>query len=273
LLLGLTDKLAATRTTFEFRFGTFVDTSLRPWPFGYLDLYLHGIMDPDELAIWRAVLQPGDVVVDGGANMGYWTLVASRLVGPTGLVVAYEPVPEVCDRLHRNLEASHVENVSAHCAGLWDSNTSLDFQTYEHDPVGIQSSIGHRTNLAQNSELTCPVVALDFEITLQNRSPALIKLDIEGAELKALHGARRLLSQPTRPVVTFEWNVEMAGYLDSTPDAILEFLSSLRYAFFQASKEGLKPFVPRTDCPGRTPMVWCLAPEHVARFAFLMAKT
>ncbi len=270
LLLGLADKLAATRTTFEFRFGTFVDTSLNPWPFGYLDLYLHGVMDADELAIWQTILQPGDVVVDGGANMGYWTLVASHLVGPAGLVMAYEPVPDVCDRLRRNLAASHADNVSANCVGLWDSNTSITFKTYEHDPAGIQSSIGHRTNLAQRSELTCPVVALDSEVALRNRSPALIKLDIEGAELKALQGARRLLSEPARPVLTFEWNVEMAGYLDSTPGDILEFLSSLGYAFFRAGKEGLKPLIPREDCPEWTPMIWCLAPQHVTRFASLM---
>jgi hypothetical protein len=87
------------RASFGFRYGRFVDAPIASWPKGYRDLFLYGLSDILELAMWHRVLKAGMTVVDGGANWGYWTLVGARLVGRTGQVHAFEPVPDTARAL------------------------------------------------------------------------------------------------------------------------------------------------------------------------------
>lgn len=65
--------------SFRFRYGVFMNTPLGPWPHGYRELFIFGVVERVEVEMWRRVLRNGDTVVDGGANYGYWTLVASAL--------------------------------------------------------------------------------------------------------------------------------------------------------------------------------------------------
>ena len=100
--------------TFAFDYGTFVDTPLAAWPNGYRELLLHGSMDHKELAVWRSLIRPGDAVVDGGANYGYWTLVASKLTGAQGRVFSFEANPTTSKRLSANVAASNYGNVDVY---------------------------------------------------------------------------------------------------------------------------------------------------------------
>lgn len=70
-------------------------------------------------------LKPGDVFVDVGANIGYFSLLASKLVGPGGRVVAIEASPEVFDLLRRNLELNKAHNVRAVNVAISDREGSL----------------------------------------------------------------------------------------------------------------------------------------------------
>lgn len=265
MLQGLEPVLQQTRASFDFSFGRLVDTSLRPWPYGYLDIYLHGVFEPGEVAIWRAVLQPGDTVVDGGANIGYWTLVGSHLVGAQGLVLAYEPSTDTRARLQANLDASRAANVTVRPCGLWKAAAQLDLHVHTDDPMGIQSSFGLRADLPAVATVSAPLVALDDEPLLKDRFPALLKLDVEGAELRALQGARRLLADSRRPVITFEWNPTTAAALGCAAPDILTYLAGFGYSFHLAHGSRLVPFEPRPDDPDWTPMVWCLDARQIAR--------
>ena len=133
MLRGLEPVLQQARASFDFRFGRLVDASLRPWPHGYLDLYLHGVFESGEVALWQAVLRPGDAVVDGGANIGYWSLVASRLVGARGLVLAYEPSPETQARLQANLLDLPLRRDEAALAGFLDGAPGKISMLYRRD--------------------------------------------------------------------------------------------------------------------------------------------
>lgn len=108
------------RATVSRRYGTFVDAPIGKWPAGYADLFVHGDCETAEVRIWKSMLRPGDVVVDGGANLGFWSMIGSRLFGADRLALAFEPHPMTFRELGRNLAASRILNVLTFDCGLWD---------------------------------------------------------------------------------------------------------------------------------------------------------
>ena len=75
------------------------------------DVILHGVHDPTETALVRKEIKRGDVVLDVGANVGYYTLIFAECVGETGKVFAFEPDPTNFALLKKNIEANGVKNV------------------------------------------------------------------------------------------------------------------------------------------------------------------
>ena len=250
------------RASFSFRFGRFVDVPIAPWPWGYRELFLTGIMDKHEVAIWKRVLRNGDTAIDGGANFGYWSLVAARLVGKSGRVHAFEPVPATFRKLQQNLSASGAQNIITHLAALADYDGKLMINVFKDDPISTQSSLAPRVDMQFLEKVTCDVVTLDS--VLGESSLRLIKLDIEGGELGALHGAEKILGRTEKPVVTFEWNRRTARSFGYTPEDTQRFLEGYGYAIFIGRAGKLVPFVePKRDNPDEwIPMLWALTKEH-----------
>src|SRR5438477_350124 len=91
--------------------------------------------------VFRQLLQAGDTVIDVGANWGLHTLYFSRLVGPTGLVVAIEPFPPVCRELKWHVQANHCSNVKTHEIALSDGDGSALFTTGESAYTGSLTPI------------------------------------------------------------------------------------------------------------------------------------
>jgi FkbM family methyltransferase len=138
-------------------------------------------------------IREGDVVVDGGAYLGHFTVYAAKRVGNTGRVVAFEPDPYVYQMLVRNVALNGLTNVITLNKGLWSHDTDLSF-----DSRGNASQIVIEDDRAKTLVRKIPVAGLDAEMQRLN-VPAvnLIKMDIEGAELEAVEGARRLMEQPS----------------------------------------------------------------------------
>ena len=137
-------------------------------------------------------IKEGDIVVDAGAYLGHFTVYAAQRAGPTGKVVAFEPDPFVFQMLRRNIQLNNLTNVIAINKGVWSEDTELAF-----DSRGNASQIV--TDEARSKSLVrrIPVVSLDSELQRLGLPRAdLIKMDIEGAELRAVHGARRLMARP-----------------------------------------------------------------------------
>ena len=177
-----------------FRFGTFIRASTAPWPRGYRDLFLFGVMDEAELPVWRALLNPGDCVIDGGANWGYYTCVAASLVGCRGRVLAIEPTPSAADALWVNVAASRYENVTLIREALGDSEGCVTLHVAINDPVGGKTSIAAHDGEQWRDNIQCKTATIDALVRLHGLNPAVIKLDVEGSELAALRGARSTLA-------------------------------------------------------------------------------
>jgi FkbM family methyltransferase len=144
----------------------------------------------------REVLKPGDTVFDLGANAGWIAMVMSRLVGPTGRVIAFEPGPVVSD-LATNLNEQR-------CVNTYIENAGITAETgYANFVVTDDSQSGSIARDERGTRITVKTWALSDYCLTHNIYPSVIKMDIEGSERDAIFGATDLISS-THPLIIFE---------------------------------------------------------------------
>jgi FkbM family methyltransferase len=155
--------------------------------------YMDGGHEPWIQELLTSELQPGDCYFDVGAHTGFFAMIAARVVGPTGCVVAFEADPENAALLTVNVERNALQQVKIVQAAVWSRAGEV---TFERGPAESNRMQGHisESSSAQGAGITVPTVSLD-EMVFEGgmAAPKLVKIDIEGAEWGALQGARRLL--------------------------------------------------------------------------------
>jgi FkbM family methyltransferase len=157
---------------------------------------------PLQLLLESALL-PGDRVVDVGGNIGMVTLLAARRVGPGGRVDTFEPNPKCIARIRSALRLNKIDWVTIHPMGLSNEVTELELSiTHDHSGVGTFAPIGDVQG-APVERFKLKVVRGD-ELLLSRAQPIkLMKIDVEGFEVKALQGLTQTL-QRDRPLVVLE---------------------------------------------------------------------
>jgi FkbM family methyltransferase len=145
----------------------------------------------------------GDVVVDAGAWTGHFTLVAARMVGKRGKVIAIEPQKLMCERLEDRMRRLGMNNVTVVNSALFDRTSKL-VVPYRNDPgFNVFSA-------AREAEVTETVVLRtldDILDSLKIDQVDFVKMDIEGAEIEALHGMQHTLSsmRPFVAIASYHW--------------------------------------------------------------------
>jgi FkbM family methyltransferase len=163
-------------------------------------------------ALIRSV-RAGDVVWDVGANIGYLALVAARIVGPAGRVVAIEPDAQCAAAIRRNAQLNDLAGVEVvEAAAARDSGTA-DLVVVRDRLWTRLASVGDHHESEQRVEVR--TVALD---DLDGPAPTLVKIDVEGAELDVLAGMSRLLRMQ-RPIVVCEMHGLNAEFCAAMRDA------------------------------------------------------
>jgi len=156
-------------------------------------LWLFGVWEPHLTAWMRSRLAPGDLVVDAGAHTGYFTLLASRLVGHAGRVVAIEPSPDFHQALTTNITANGCGNIRTVHAAVSDAPRRLTFYLERATNLGGTTAVRPRTVAASFEADAAPLPAL---LTTEELSAArLIKIDVEGGEAAAIRGLAPALSR------------------------------------------------------------------------------
>jgi FkbM family methyltransferase len=165
----------------------------------------------------------GMTVVDVGANLGYYSLLASRLVGPSGRVVALEPNSENCRLLLSSLRLNDITNVqllpvAADTATGW---------AYYSTHVGSNGGLIEDGELLSHPGTIVPTFRLD---ELVEGPVGFLKMDVEGAEGRVVRGATRIIERD-RPIVTTELKDEMLRRVSGTTVAdYLGYFEKLGYA-------------------------------------------
>lgn len=187
----------------------------------YLNLY-----ERKETALVKNYLKPGMTFIDVGANIGYYTLLSSSLVGREGVVLAFEPSPYAFDILCKTIKNNNINQARAIQAGLSDSKG--DLQLYlpkisgNHTPSMIANEGG--------SPIKVPVLTLD-EFLTENKIDHvdLMKVDVEGFEPNILKGAESYIRQGKVSAILCELNNFWLECNNSSSIHLHETLKELGY--------------------------------------------
>ncbi len=191
-------------------------------------------------------LREGDIVVDGGANFGWYTMLASFLVGEAGQVHAFEPTPRTFEALQKN--AHQKRNVFPNQVALHNHSGTVSFfdhgRKYEvHNQIPMTEALRHAAEAqAKNPNmrvLTVPAITIDAYCQTHGIVPKLIKLDLEGGEPEAIEGATETLKH--HPIVV----TEMLGKnrRDARTNKMLQTMQGLGYRpFVLDAVWGLSPY-------------------------------
>ncbi len=200
--------------------------------FIYRFLFFYGIHELDVDWICRRILRPGDIFVDIGACFGYHTISSALRVGSVGQVYALEPQPEMFARLEENLARNNLSNVKAHHLALSDQTEKLKLHRFADLGIGHTSISSQGRDVSQI--ISTEAITLDDYLERRGvRKATVIKLDVEGAELKILRGATTLLSGSAPPMWIVEINDETANACGYHPRELLTLLAQHGYKFFR----------------------------------------
>lgn len=198
-----------------------------------LELAVHGIYEPVETELLKRTLKPGQTFVDVGANIGYYTLLAARLVGPKGKVYAFEPDQSNFSLLVRNVRQNGYSNVVVVPRAVSSKSRVQRLFLSESNPGDHQlfdSKEGRKSVEVQT-------VALDDWFKKGNEKIDLIKMDIQGTEAGVLEGFRRLMRRnPRLKLVTEFWpyGLDRAGF---SPSGYLQSLKKLGFKLWEVSEK------------------------------------
>lgn len=198
------------------------DAAISAW------IVLDGLWETHVTEWLQQTLRPGQMFVDVGANVGYFTLLGGQLVGPTGRVVAIEAHPGLVDLLRRNVVMNGLYGyVTTWHRAAWSSSTSLQLhQRLNYSGASSVGAIGQEAldRLGDVEEMV-EVQAVPVDDLLEGLPPVdVLKMDIEGAELQAFTGLSRTLEASQKIAVMFEWAPALIEGVGDKAEALVDLL-------------------------------------------------
>ena len=185
-----------------------------------LDLSINGVYGELDTKIIREEIHEGDIVIDVGANIGYYTLIFAQLVGSSGKVFAFEPESKNFEILKKNIEINNYPNIVAEQKIVSDKSGIVKLFIAEH---GI---VGHRINQEKSSQKFIEVesIILDNYIKKLNLDNKInfIKIDVEGSEPKVLEGAKEIMQKSNQLKIFTEFNREAVEEYGIEPKEMID---------------------------------------------------
>jgi FkbM family methyltransferase len=207
-------------------------------------IYYFGTWEPN-LTHWISQrLKDGDVFVDVGANVGYFSLLASTLVG-SGHVVAVEPTPRAFDMLQESMRRSRVTNVRAVNAAAWHERSVLQmFSGANLTMSSLMSDWAARWNDYESCDVPADRLA-DILTPQEMKSARIVKIDVEGAEWHVIEGMVELLESCREDLeIMVEVTPKLLAAEQHTSDELFELFG--RYGF--------RPYILENDY---SPLTYC----------------
>jgi FkbM family methyltransferase len=180
-------------------------------------------------------LKEGDVVINVGADIGYYTCLAAKKVGSKGLVHAFEPNPESFERLKTNVENNHLDNVKLLPYAVADKKGTLSFY-----PNGPFSTLGFDRFHDRGKVINVETTYLDEMFA--DKAVAMLFMDAEGSEMKILRGMKKMLEHNKNIQLILEFNPVMITGSGDSPKEFLQALLANGFALYALDdKEGHPP--------------------------------
>ena len=185
--------------------------------------YFNGQVEPEVQAVLKKYLRAGMIFYDVGANIGFFSLLAARIVEAGGRVVAFEADPEIATRLREHVSRNDSAPISVEEKAVWSSAAPVFFARADAS-VSPDRGLGHVVadeSETAHSTIRVETVVLD-EYAAAICAPDFIKCDVEGAEVEVFRGAQKILMEK-KPILL----CEMHG--DKNRKALLAEFNRLAY--------------------------------------------
>jgi FkbM family methyltransferase len=193
-----------------------------------------GIWEPFETEVFCRLCRESDIVADLGANIGWYSVIASRIVGTSGRVISFEPDPTNLDLLRENVVLSgHSELVEIHNLAVADREADAELFLCE-------TNLGDHRIFSDGStrdSLVVRVSTLDAVFADCFYPPTLVKSDTQGSEARILRGASAMLGAGWRPIFILEYWPFGLTHSGDDPLRLFHRLVSLDYEIFELTEE------------------------------------
>ena len=199
-----------------------------------LGLHRLGWMGRDEAILLRKLVRPGMQVIDVGANIGLYSLLLARLVGPSGSVVAFEPEPNLFAILRENCLSNNAANVVLFQCALGRTSELASFHR------SAFNSGDNRLDRASAAHDAVEVRVERFDDFQPDSRPDFVKIDVQGHELAALSGMERALSANPNVQVLFEFAPAALRKAGTAPALLLEFFRERGFELYETEGARLK---------------------------------
>jgi FkbM family methyltransferase len=207
-------------------------------------LLFEAVYEPELTRFLVKILSPGMVLVDVGANLGYYTLLGGRQIGPRGQVHAFEPAPAQFRHLTTNVRMNRLTNVLLNECAVTDRVGETDLFLSRGWNQGTHS-LRVTPNSGGSSKVKC--TSLDAYVAEAGIGRIdVIKMDVEGGELLVCRGAGDTLKGIPPPVVTFEACEESARAFGYSTKDVKALLEGYGYKLFRIEVQGAP--VPTDRC-------------------------
>jgi FkbM family methyltransferase len=197
-----------------FAFNLNNDVKINLYKDSVLSRLIYNGFEKEETDYVISVLSEGDIFIDVGANIGLFSLLASKVVGNAGRVLCYEPAPITFSRLKENVQLNNLKNIDIRNIGLSNKKGELIFYVSNNGHDAWNSFAPSQDNKLESS-IQVPVSTVDIELENVDKSRIkIVKIDVEGWEKFVLHGGKNFFVN-YNPIVMVEFTEENtfnAGY-------------------------------------------------------------
>lgn len=226
----------------------------------YTLMNFHGFENV-ETEFLKSIIQPDSVVLDIGANCGWYSLALARHC-PTAQIHAFEPIAHTHGILERNIQRNGLQQIQTHRLAFSDQEAALEFlYTPRCSGATSMAQAGQPAPLEELEKITCPGTTLDAFCTQHGLSPDIIKCDVEGAELMVLQGGADVLAHH-RPVILIELLRKWSRQFGYHPNDAVTLLARHGYQAYTLSADGLSRCPGIDEATAETNFVFLHAQEH-----------
>jgi FkbM family methyltransferase len=201
-------------------------------------LFYYGIYEPEETRWIKQYIQPGMVVFDVGANIGYYSVIMSKLIGPNGMIHSFEAATAAFNRLKEHINVNHCKNTIIYHSAISDRNGQCIIYCADNANTG-ESSLKSFDGFKKKETVSC--FTLDSYIEKKNINKVdFIKVDVEGAEMLVIDGAMSLLKRH-RPTIMLEINPSYLFRMGANTDNLILTMKHAGYNMYCFDQGILKP--------------------------------
>ncbi len=205
---------------------------------------------PEEQKLYRSVIQAGDNCVELGSNIGLFTVLYGQLAGERGHVLAFEPSPANASLLRRNLVLNRITNVEVIEKAVSDQSGTGDLHLSR---TNCGDNRIYESDLDSRGTVTIETIGLDEFFATRPGGIDFLKMDIQGAEAKALAGMKALLRDRRVAKILMEFWPHGLVRSGADPASVLERLRESGFSLFEATTEGRVKPVTDADLLQRLP--------------------